>query len=146
MIHALLTIDDIPSRNTPEIVDCLREKGIKAVLFATGEHLERYPAEAQYAVKNGMIVGNHSYSHRAFSGLTLEEGIWEIERCEAVLDKLYEDSGVKRIFRPLRFPYGDKGEATRRHCSNICGKRNSVRWTTRRFLIRGGGIIIWTRI
>ncbi len=109
MIHALLTIDDIPSRNTPDIVDFLKKKGIKAILFATGENLERYPAEAQYAVKNGMIVGNHSYSHRAFSALTMEEGVEEIERCEAALDKLYEDSGVPRVFRPLRFPYGDKG-------------------------------------
>jgi len=109
MIHALLTIDDIPSRNTPDIVDFLKEKGIKAILFATGENLERYLAEAQYAVQNGMIVGNHSYSHRAFSALTLEEGIRDIERCEAALDKLYEDSGVPRVFRPLRFPYGDKG-------------------------------------
>ncbi len=109
MNSALLTIDDISSKNTPAIVDYLKEKGIKAVLFATGENVERFYEEAMYALKNGMIVGNHSYSHPAFSSLTIEECKEEIEKCEKVLDKLYKDSGVERIYRPFRFPYGDKG-------------------------------------
>ncbi len=109
MNSALLTIDDISSKNTPAIVDYLKEKGIKPIFFATGENVERYYEEALYVVKNGMIVGNHSYSHPAFSSLTWEECIEEIEKCEAILNKLYRDSGVERVFRPFRFPYGDKG-------------------------------------
>jgi len=109
MNTALLTIDDIPSRNTPAIVDYLNRKGIKAILFATGQNLERYYEQALYALEHGMIVGNHSYSHPAFSALTLEACVEEIERCEALLDRLYRDSGVERSFRPFRFPYGDKG-------------------------------------
>ena len=109
MNHAILTIDDISSKNTPALVDYLNEKGIKAILFATGANVERYYDEAIYAVQHGMIVGNHSYSHPAFSALTLQEGMDEIERCERVLDKLYKDSGVERTVRPFRFPYGDKG-------------------------------------
>ncbi len=109
MNSALLTIDDFSSKNTPAIVDYLNEKGIKTIFFAAGQNVERFYEEAVYAVKNGMIVGNHSYSHPAFSSLSVEECIGEIERCEAVLDRLYQDSGVERIFRPFRFPYGDKG-------------------------------------
>ena len=109
MNTALLTIDDIPSRNTPAIVDYLKEKGITAVLFATGENIERYYENALYALQNGMIVGNHSYAHPHFSSLTLEACIEEIEKCERVLDRLYRDSGVERLYRPFRFPYGDKG-------------------------------------
>ena len=109
MNTALLTIDDIASQNTPAIVDYLLEKDIRAILFATGKNVERYYEEALYAVKSGMIVGNHSYSHPAFSSITLEEGIEEIEKCEKVLDRLYHDSGVERLYRPFRFPYGDKG-------------------------------------
>jgi peptidoglycan/xylan/chitin deacetylase (PgdA/CDA1 family) len=82
MNHAILTIDDIASKNTPAIVDYLNEKGIKAILFATGQNVQRYYEEAMYAVKNGMIVGNHSYSHPAFSKITVEQGIEEIEKCE----------------------------------------------------------------
>ena len=109
MNTAILTIDDIASRNTPAIVDCLTEKGIQAVMFATGMNVEKYYDEAKYALRQGMIVGNHSYSHPAFSQLSMEEAVEEIEKCEAVLEKLYRDSGVERVWRPFRFPYGDKG-------------------------------------
>lgn len=109
MNSALLTIDDIASKNTPAIVDYLSEKRIKAILFATGQNVERYYEEALYAVKNGMIVGNHSYSHPAFSSLSMKECMEEIEKCEIVLERLYKDSGVERVFRPFRFPYGNKG-------------------------------------
>ena len=109
MIHALLTIDDVSSQNTPEIVDYLKEKGIRAILFATGKNVEKYYEEAKYAVKSGMIVGNHSDSHPAFSTITMEECAKEIESCERVLDNLYRDCGVERRYRPFRFPYGDKG-------------------------------------
>ena len=109
MNRAVLTIDDLSSRNTPALVDYLCEKGVKAIFFAVGQNVERYYEEAVYAVQKGMIVGNHSYSHPAFSSLSLEDSIQEIEKCEAVLYRLYQHSGVKRTFRPFRFPYGDKG-------------------------------------
>ncbi|MBR5545445.1 MAG: polysaccharide deacetylase family protein [Clostridia bacterium] len=109
MNRALLTIDDLSSRNTPALVDYLNEKGITAIFFAVGQNVERYYKEALYALQNGMIVGNHSYSHPAFSSISLEEGIQEIEKCEAVLNRLYQDSGTERRYRPFRFPYGDKG-------------------------------------
>ena len=113
MNSALLTIDDISSKNTSAIVDYLKQKQMKAIMFATGANVERYYEEAVYAVKNGMIVGNHSYSHPAFSTLSWEECVEEIEKCEALLDKLYKDSGVERTFKPFRFPYGDKGGANK---------------------------------
>lgn len=109
MKHAVLTIDDIASKNTPAIVDYLSEKKIPAIMFAWGQRVEEHYENALYAVKNGIIVGNHSYSHPFFSKLTMEEAIEEIEKNEAILDKLYQDAGVKRVYRPFRFPYGDKG-------------------------------------
>lgn len=109
MINAVLTIDDVSSANTPAIVDYLNSKGITALMFAVGENIEKYYDNAIYALKKGMILGNHSYSHPAFSRLSLEEGIENIEKNEAVLDKLYRDADVERKYRPFRFPYGDKG-------------------------------------
>lgn len=113
MINAVLTIDDISSENTPAIVDYLNEKGIKCVMFAWGSMVESHYDEAVYALKNGIIVGNHSYSHPNFSKLTIEECISEIEKCEAILDELYRTAGVERRYRPFRFPYGDKGGANK---------------------------------
>lgn len=111
MIHAILTIDDIASANTPAIVDYLNEKGITALMFAVGENVEKYYDNAVYALQHGMIVGNHSYSHPAFSEISLEEAKAEITKNEALLDKLYADAGVPRRFRPFRFPYGNRGGA-----------------------------------
>lgn len=109
MNSAVLTIDDIASKNTPAIVDYLHEKHIRAVMFAEGQRVEKFYKEAVYALKKGMIVGNHSFHHPAFSSISLEEGIKEIEECEKLLDQLYLDAGVERKYRPFRFPYGDKG-------------------------------------
>ena len=113
MIKAVLTIDDIASDNTRAIVDYLCEKGIHPVMFAWGEKVEEFWDNAVYALQNGIIVGNHSFSHLEFSKLTFEQGVAEIEKCEEILDKLYKAAGVERKFRPFRFPYGDKGGANK---------------------------------
>ena len=42
MIRALLTIDDVSSKNTPAIVDYLNEKKIKQVIFAVGQWAENH--------------------------------------------------------------------------------------------------------
>ena len=36
-----------------------------------------------------------------------------VKGTEAVLDKVYQDSGVERVYRPFRFPFGDKGGANK---------------------------------
>ncbi|MCR5431825.1 MAG: polysaccharide deacetylase family protein [Lachnospiraceae bacterium] len=109
MITAVLTIDDVPSCNTPDIVDYLNSKGITAVMFAVGKNIEKHYDNAIYALQHGMIIGNHTYSHPHMSALSFEEAIEQIEKNELILDKLYKDAGVTRKYRPFRFPYGDKG-------------------------------------
>lgn len=113
MIRALLTMDDVSSKNTPAIVDYLCEKQIPVVMFAVGQWAENHEEELFYALRHGIIVGNHSYTHPAFSGLSYEEAVHEIEKNEEVLDRFYERAGVERKFRPFRFPYGDKGGANK---------------------------------
>ena len=109
MIKALLTIDDVSSKNTTAIVDYLCEKNITAIMFMVGEWAQKFPDELVYALKHGMIVGNHSYSHPFFSELSFEECKAEIDKNEEVLDRFYAEAGVERKYRPFRFPYGDKG-------------------------------------
>ena len=113
MKKAVLTIDDIASKNTPAIVDYLNEKGIQAVMFAYGEKAEEFFDNAVYALQHGMIIGNHSYTHPHFSELTFEESVSEIEKCEKVLDRLYKAAGVQRKYRPFRFPFGDTGSGNK---------------------------------
>ncbi len=109
MTKALLTMDDFATKNIPAIVDYLEEKHIPVILFACGKNVEKHYDEAIYAIKKGIVVGNHSYSHPNFSHISIEDGIKEIKKCEEVLNKLYNDAGMPRRYRPFRFPYGDKG-------------------------------------
>ena len=88
MNKAILTIDDIASENTPAVVDYLCEKKITAVMFAVGENVEKHYEQAVYALQKGMIIGNHSYSHPGFSGISMEECVEQVERTEEILDKL----------------------------------------------------------
>ncbi len=109
MIKALLTIDDVSSKNTPAIVDYLCEKNIPAIMFAVGQWALANPDEMIYALQHGFVVGNHSYSHPNFSSLSEAEWKKEIDDNEKVLNDFYAKAGVERRFRPFRFPYGDKG-------------------------------------
>ena len=109
MNSGILTIDDVPSLNTPAIVDYLNCHGITAIMFAEGNRVRQYYDNAIYALQHGMILGNHSYHHPSFSSITPKQCIEEIEACETVLNQLYRDAGVERKYRPFRFPYGDKG-------------------------------------
>ena len=109
MIRALLTIDDVSSKNTPAIVDYLTEKKIPVLMFAVGKWAEDHPDELVYALQHGIIVGNHSYTHPQFSSISIDECKKEIDKNEEVLDRFYAQAGVERKYRPFRFPYGDKG-------------------------------------
>ncbi len=127
MSTAVLTIDDIASANTPQIVDYLCKKNIKAVMFGVGENIEKFYEEAIYAVKKGMIVGNHSYSHISFSETPYEQCIEEIEKTESILEQLYQKAGVPRQYRPFRFPYGDKGGSPVRNTAHYEALQNYLK-------------------
>lgn len=109
MITAYLTIDDFPSKITLSIVDYLKQKNIEPVMFCWCERVNNNRENAIYALKQGIIIQNHSFSHPHFSELTLEEAVEEIEKAENILESLYKEAGVKRPFKLFRFPFGDKG-------------------------------------
>lgn len=59
-----LTFDDGPD---PEITDfvlkVLKEENIKATFFCVGENVFHHPEVFQKIIKNGHVVGNHTYNH-----------------------------------------------------------------------------------
>lgn len=79
MSKAYLTIDDSPTKITPDIVNYLIGKGITPILNFIGQKVDTYFDEAVYAVKRGAIIGNHSYSHEHFSELSLNDCLSEIQ-------------------------------------------------------------------
>ena len=109
MITAYLTIDDIPTKQTPKLIDFLVSLNIRPIMFCWGQRLEECRNEAIYALKKGAVLQNHSYSHPHFSELSFEEAKKEILRNEELLESIYAEAGVKREYKLFRFPYGDQG-------------------------------------
>lgn len=104
-----LTIDDGPSESTIEIVDFLNTNKIPAIFYCLGKALEEYPHEAEYIVKNGYQIGNHSYSHKNFLDLDIEEAKKEILLTDKLIDEVYKRTGKKRKFKTFRYPYISDG-------------------------------------
>jgi len=104
-----LTIDDAPSKDMKKKVDYLVSKGIPAIFFCRGDLTENDPSSVIYAIKKGFVIGNHAYSHRHFSELSLEEARKEIKRTDEIIEEVYTAAKVSRPVKLFRFPYGDKG-------------------------------------
>ncbi|MEJ5867717.1 polysaccharide deacetylase family protein [Pseudokineococcus sp. 5B2Z-1] len=58
-----LTFDDGPSAWTPQVLDVLRAKGVRATFFVTGDHVARHPDVARRIVAEGHVIANHTQSH-----------------------------------------------------------------------------------
>lgn len=60
---AYLTFDDGPSTLTPQVLDILKENGVKATFFVIGRNIKGHESVLKRAVAEGHTIGGHSYSH-----------------------------------------------------------------------------------
>jgi len=59
-----ITFDDGPHPSyTVQLLDGLKERGIHATFFVTGEHAELHPDIIERMHDEGHLIGNHTYSH-----------------------------------------------------------------------------------
>lgn len=59
-----ITFDDGPHPSyTAQLLDGLKERGIHATFFVTGEHAELHPDIIERMFNEGHLIGNHTYSH-----------------------------------------------------------------------------------
>jgi cellulose synthase/poly-beta-1,6-N-acetylglucosamine synthase-like glycosyltransferase/peptidoglycan/xylan/chitin deacetylase (PgdA/CDA1 family)/spore germination protein YaaH len=59
-----LTFDDGPDPKwTPEILDVLKENGVRATFFVVGQQAGRFPEIVSDEFAAGDLLGNHTYSH-----------------------------------------------------------------------------------
>lgn len=101
-----LTFDDVPDpRFTPQLLNVLRKYNVKATFFVVGSRAEKHPDLVARMIREGHVIGNHSYNHPQFVKLRLGEFRTQIVRTENILQTL---GGYKpRLIRP---PYGDINE------------------------------------
>lgn len=95
------TFDDGPSYNTIKIVNTLVKYDSKATFFLVGNQVEKYAKTMDVLVKNGMDIGNHTYSHKELTKLRDKEILKEIDLTNEVI---YNKTGIKPMF--LRPSYG----------------------------------------
>lgn len=94
-----LTFDDGPHPEvTQNILELLDRYNIKATFFLIGKNIETHSAVVQQLVKNGHVIGNHTYSHKVFDKLSKYEKYNEIEKCSSLISE-YQHSKIK-LFRP----------------------------------------------
>lgn len=99
-----LTFDDGPDpAYTPQILDILREKDVRATFFMVGRHVEAYPEIARRIVAEGHDIGNHTYTHRSLVPLGPERTGYEIERAEEAITAV--TGGRSYLLRPPRGLY-----------------------------------------
>ena len=103
-----LTIDDGPRKNMPKILENLGNN--KAIFYLIGCQIKSQSGfdMACRALEKGHVLGNHSYTHPVFSGISLEKAKDEILRTEELIEKAYSNLGVNKFRKFFRFPYGAK--------------------------------------
>ena len=68
-----LTFDDGPHpRYTEQLLDGLKERGVVATFFVTGQNANRNPDIIERMQKEGHLIGNHTYSHIQLTSINEE--------------------------------------------------------------------------
>jgi len=124
-----LSFDDGPGPSTPALLDVLRASACQALFFVLGSNLAQAMDVATRAVREGHVLGNHTYSHArpgAVSDAVLSD---EIERTDALIREAYRLAGVPEPASiPLRLPYGLEPQDVRGDVLTRL-KRSHTGWT-----------------
>jgi len=104
--YVALTFDDGPYGDaTSQILDILKSKNVKATFFLVGQNALKYPDLVQREIKEGHLIGNHSFDHSRF--LSVEPSKRVVANVLLADRAIAQASGGlhPRYFRP---PYGLK--------------------------------------
>lgn len=75
--------DDGPHpKYTEQLLDGLKERGVVATFFVTGENAENYPDIIRREQDEGHLIGNHTYSHIQLTSRNRETFREELVQCE----------------------------------------------------------------
>lgn len=110
-----LTFEDGPSENTAEILDVLKDKGVQATFFATGQEGEVAHELYKRIVEEGHTLGMHSYSNK-YSTLYQSENNFK-EDVTKLRAYLLGITGVEPVY--YRFPGGSSNQITNVPMENL---------------------------
>ncbi|WP_245583499.1 polysaccharide deacetylase family protein [Paenibacillus assamensis] len=98
-----LTFDDAPDQLfTPRVLDVLKEYKVKATFFVVGNRAQKHPDIINRIVKEGHILGNHTYNHPNLAKVSNTIFQREVLDTQQTIKKL-----TGKTMRYLRPPYGN---------------------------------------
>ena len=102
-----LTFDDGPEEEVTEfILKTLKKLNIKASFFLIGKNIQAFPELTKEIIKEGHIVGNHSFSHLNGFISKKEEYIYDIELGQKLINEKLVEMGITNKIKIFRPPYG----------------------------------------
>lgn len=106
---AYLTFDDGPdNKNTPAILDILKENDVPATFYVTGAHAELHPDVLKRIFAEHHAIGNHSYDHDYHKLYPSIDGfLHEMQKTDDIIKNII---GVRPLI--LRAPGGVIGNFT----------------------------------
>lgn len=106
--EVVISFDDGPDPKwTPDILDVLKAKGVKASFFMVGMQMEDHPRLVRRIVNEGHEVGNHTYTHPNLALVSDERVRLELNATQRLLETITGRSTI--LFRP---PYNADSRPT----------------------------------
>ncbi len=91
---------------TEKILDTLKEKEVTAVFFITNSYARNNPELVLRMIREGHIIGNHSYYHKSYPSLSLEEAAQDLGDMH---NYVLEHFGYRMwLFRPPEGAYSER--------------------------------------
>ncbi len=95
--YVALTFDDGPSgRYTRQLLDGLRDRGVKATFFLCGYRVKEYPDIARRIFDEGHEIGCHGYSHKNMKSMSRRDIAAEIVDTQSLMP----EGCVPKLLRP----------------------------------------------
>ncbi|HUF62187.1 MAG TPA: polysaccharide deacetylase family protein [Verrucomicrobiales bacterium] len=100
--YVALTFDDGPHpKNTPRLLDLLRERKVRATFYVVGQNVKEFPLIVRRIAEEGHEIGNHTYTHPNLQRLSDTALRQELEKTRAAIK---DAAGVEPL--TMRPPYG----------------------------------------
>lgn len=97
-----ITFDDGPNPEyTEELLEGLKERGVKATFFLLGKEVETYPEIVKKIHEDGHLIGTHSYEHVNLSNLCDTAAIEQVDKTN---NAIYNITGEYPQY--IRPPFG----------------------------------------
>lgn len=120
----ILTFDDGPNEYSLEVLQVLKRHQISALFFVIGKQLELHPEIKEQIVREGHLLGNHTYSHaHNFAFMSSKMVMLELEKTETLLGK--------HSLKLFRAPVGISNPNIARAVKKM--KLTSIAWDLRSF-------------